>query len=202
MSTQLCEPVFWTLCERQEAWQVWAALLQALLAGAAIWFAARLAVNQERRAVSRRTDVFLKRIEQAALIAAQIKTFFLGNPGEEARDSLYSKQAKTFEMFAQSLRAVPLENIVDARLLHPLHNAALACENVVDLLRNPPPNRLEEVQKWEKALDEAQYQLSESHRSAFIVAAEFTSISMSTRAKRWIRYLRMTIARKFAALQE
>ncbi|RNK86805.1 hypothetical protein C9404_18940, partial [Xanthomonas vasicola pv. vasculorum] len=83
MSTQLCEPVFWTLCERQEAWQVWAALLQALLAGAAIWFAARLAVNQERRAVSRRTDVFLKRIEQAALIAAQIKTFFLGNPGEE-----------------------------------------------------------------------------------------------------------------------
>ncbi len=28
MSTQLCEPVFWTLCETQEAWQVWAALLQ------------------------------------------------------------------------------------------------------------------------------------------------------------------------------
>ncbi|RNK47747.1 hypothetical protein C9395_02355, partial [Xanthomonas vasicola pv. vasculorum] len=123
MSTQLCEPVFWTLCERQEAWQVWAALLQALLAGAAIWFAARLAVNQERRAVSRRTDVFLKRIEQAALIAAQIKTFFLGNPVEEALNSLYSKQAKTFEMFAQSLRAVPLENIVYARLLHPLHKA-------------------------------------------------------------------------------
>ncbi|WP_244665596.1 hypothetical protein [Xanthomonas phaseoli] len=112
------------------------------------------------------------------------------------------KQAKTFEMFAQSLRAVPLENIVDARLLHPLHNAALACENVVDLLRKPPPNRLEEVQTWEKSLGEAQYVLMESYTSAFTVAAEFTSISMSKRAMRWIRYLRMTIARKFAALQE
>ncbi|KUF35879.1 hypothetical protein [Xanthomonas phaseoli] len=202
MSTQLCEPVFWTLCETQEAWQVWAALLQALLAGAAIWFAARLAVSQERRAVSRRTDVFLKRIEQAALIASQIKTFFLGNPGEESRESVYSKQAKIFEMFAQSLRAVPLENIVDARLLGPLHNAALACENVVDLLRKPPPKTLEENQTWAKALGKAQYALSESHRSAFIVAAEFTSVSLSKRAMRWIRYLRMTIARKFAALQE
>ncbi|ENZ95982.1 hypothetical protein, partial [Xanthomonas fragariae] len=154
MSTQLCEPVFWTLCDKQEAWQVWAALLQALLAGAAIWFAARLAVKQERRAVSRRTDVFLERIGQAARIAAQIKTFFLGNAGEESRDSAYSKQAKIFEMFAQSLRAVPLENIVDARLLGPLHNAALSCEKLVDLLRKPPPNTLAENQTWTKALGE------------------------------------------------
>ncbi|WP_460199062.1 hypothetical protein ACE15N_22645 (plasmid) [Xanthomonas campestris pv. passiflorae] len=81
-------------------------------------------------------------------------------------------------------------------------NAALACENVVNLLRKPPSNTLEENQTWTKALGEAQFELMESHRSAFIVAAEFTSTSVSKRAMRWMRYLRMTIARKFTTLQE
>ncbi|WP_372163476.1 hypothetical protein ACCP91_21715 (plasmid) [Xanthomonas axonopodis pv. cyamopsidis] len=197
-TTQLCEPIFWKLCEKPEAWQVWAALLQALLAGAAIWFAARLAVSQERRAISRRTDVFLKRIEQAALNAVQIKTFFLGNQGEESRESVYSAKAKMFEVFAQSLRAVPLENIVDARLLQPLHNAALACEKIVDLLKRKMPNTLEENQEWSKALGAAQSELTESHRRAFAVAAEFDSVPMLKRARSWMRNIRMTTIRKKA----
>ncbi|NIK40953.1 hypothetical protein FHY12_003278 [Xanthomonas arboricola] len=197
-TTQLCEPVFWTICEKPEAWQVWAALLQALLAGAAIWFAARLAVSQERRAVSRRTDVFLKRIEQAAINAGRIKTFFLGHEGEESRESVYSAEAKMFDVFAQSLRAVPLENIVDARLLQPLHGAAISCEKVVDLLRMKRPKTLEENQQWSKELGEAQYMLMESYRSAFIVAAEFGSVPMSKRIRGWMRNLRMTIIRKKA----
>lgn len=103
-----------------------------------------------------------------------------------------------FEVFAQSLRAVPLENIVDARLLQPLHNAALSCEQVVDLLRRKIPKTLEENQNWSKALGDAQFALKESYRSAFIVAAEFDSVPMFKRARGWMRNLRMTTIRKKA----
>ncbi len=101
-------------------------------------------------------------------------------------------------MFAQSLRAVPLENIVDARLLQPLHNAALACEKVVDLLKKKMPNTLGENQEWSKALGAAQFELTESYRSAFAVAAEFDSVPMFKRARSWMTNIRMTTIRKKA----
>lgn len=191
---ELCIPVVWTLCERPEAWSVWAAFLQALLAGAAIFFAARLATRQERRAVARRTEVFLERIKQAATQAGRIKTFFGIVPNEEPRDLVYGAQRKLFEQFAQSLRAVPLENVVDSRLLMPLHNAATSCEIVAELLGNEPPrNGSAELKVWFKKLGEAQFQLFECYNTAYAVHVEFAYESFAHKAAR--RFLRWKISR-------
>ncbi|MEB1656939.1 hypothetical protein VDR21_21405, partial [Xanthomonas campestris pv. campestris] len=79
-----------------------------------------------------------------------------------------------------------------------LHNAALACEKVVDLLKKKMPNTLGENQEWSKALGAAQFELTESYRSAFAVAAEFDSVPMFKRARSWMTNIRMTTIRKKA----
>ncbi|WP_153066561.1 hypothetical protein [Xanthomonas arboricola] len=196
-AVQLCIPYVWKLCDRPEAWSVWAALLQAFLAGAAIYFALRLATSQERRAVGRRTDVILEQIQQAAIQAAQIKTFFLGLPGEEPIEEVYKTQIKVFSQFAQSLRSIPLENLADARLLAPVNNAASCCENIVDLLTPPiPKNGSNELREWFIALGEAQHELYACHARAFLVRSEFVTTPLKTRAKNLLRELQTTRIRK------
>ncbi|ARV23344.1 hypothetical protein NDK37_12435 [Xanthomonas citri pv. glycines] len=198
MSEQLlCVPVIWKLCEQPDAWSVWAAFLQAFLAALAIFFAARLAAGQEKRAVARKTDIFVQRILQAAMQAGAIKTFFLGNAQEEPRELVYSAQAKIFELYGQSLRSVPLENVVDARLLIPLHNAAASCEMVADLLKKEVPEAREEVADWFDKLGIAQHSLFTSYNQAFAVQAEFDSTPLTALLKRKFREFRMTRIRGF-----
>ncbi|MBB5737199.1 hypothetical protein FHT09_002971 [Xanthomonas arboricola] len=195
--TQLCVPVIWKFCELPEAWSVWAAFLQAMLAALAIYFAARLAGGQEKRLVARKTEIFVQRIVQAAMQAGRIKTFFQGGAKEEPRDLVYSAQAKIFELYGQSLRAVPLENVVDARLLVPLHNAATACEIVAELLKKEVPKAREEVADWFDKLGNAQNSLFTSYNQAFAVQAEFDSTPLTALLKRKFRELRMTRIRGF-----
>lgn len=192
---QLCLPVLWKMCERPEAWSVWAALLQAFLAAAAIFFAARIASSQERRAVGRRTEVLVERIKQAAVQAGLLKTFFRKDKDEESREAVYANQTKLFEMYAQSLRAVPLENVVDARLLVPLHSAATCCEQVIELLKQTAPASLDRHREWSKRLEGAQRKLMASYSTAFAVQSEFETFSMFRSVKRIFRKLRLVLIR-------
>ncbi|WP_081320596.1 hypothetical protein [Xanthomonas graminis] len=176
-TSELCVPVVWTLCDRQEAWSVWAALLQALFAGIAIYAAVSLATRQERRAVARRTEVIVEFIKLAAMEAAMIKTFFGIAKGEEPREVVYGAQRKIFEQYAQALRSVSLDNVADFRLLVPMHRTAASCEVVAGLLGTQiPKNGSPELKMWFGELKKAQTELSESYRRACVVQGQYSSV--------------------------
>jgi hypothetical protein len=159
-----------------EWWNGAATWAQAVLSALAIVFAVRVATGQERRSIARRTGVLVEVIKNASSQAAMLKTFFGGHEGEDDRETLYGVQAKVFEDNASALRAIPLENVADARLLIPIHNAAQSCEIVAKLLRaQTPKSPSEELNKWFADLKEATYMMFDAHTAAFKIHAEYDS---------------------------
>ncbi|WP_126969041.1 hypothetical protein [Xanthomonas sp. BRIP62411] len=127
-SRELCFPAIWTFCERPEAWAVWAAIIQAILSAAAIFFAVRIATTQERRNLSRKADVLVHLIDHAEATAAAVLN--AGRDGFIQARSLAAAAGQKFGQIGQALDSVQLQDLPDYRLLAPIQTTARTCHHL------------------------------------------------------------------------
>lgn len=124
-----CRPLDW--------WSSAASWAQAILSVAAIYAAARLATTQERRAIRRKTQVYVHLIEMAHNCRAPQRLV-----GTTVLDAILGENPHLQELrqIAQALRSVTLEDLPDYRLLPILQSTAQSCESIVKILENVDPH--------------------------------------------------------------
>jgi len=130
MDTAMADPLFcpWILgapCLKPEVWAAWA---QALLSAAAIFAAARLALLQERRQLSRRADFYVTILDNAAQTAEKVMSTSM--IGLEDIKSMAGPAAYKLTQLGKVLDAAMYQELPDSRLLPSIQSAAAACHSL------------------------------------------------------------------------
>lgn len=175
-------------CLKAEVWAAWA---QAILSAAAIWYAHRLANNQDRQGRKRRLDAIMSLVVQA-----EDKASVAYARAVNAAGGVLDGKKLGFANLAATFEAVPMHDLPDIRLIPVIDDARHACQSLnANFDLQVGTNSWYEMSRCHEVLASL-HVLEGCANTAMLAANDAVEIRVRWKVRRWFRRLLTRKAKK------